>query len=243
MKKPVILGVLGVLALMLSGCSAEYWTGKTTMRTELSGPGWHFIDTKDNDIELDDASFDPTTKSGKIGKLVIRNNASDPITAEIARIEAIGQAQMSQVAYVSGLLQGLSNMISAAGTAAPGFSWLKSTGGGGGISIPTSLGELGITTGGTNAWTAPDQTAVAQAQIEAQKAYLALQQSIVDAQKKVVTTQPAETTGPTIQTVLDALSASDAQRGSQIGELSNEIVGIKDRITVLEQPTSQPVTP
>lgn len=37
------------VGLFLAGCSAEYWTGKTTMRTELSVRtpmgGLHFIDT------------------------------------------------------------------------------------------------------------------------------------------------------------------------------------------------------
>lgn len=232
--------LVALLLIFQVGCSAEYWTGKTTMRTELHGPGWSFIDTKDNDIEISDAEYDPSTHAGKIGKLTVKNNASTPIQAEIARIEAIGNAQMSQVAYVSGLLQGISNIVGAVGTAAPGLSWLKPTGGGGSISIPTALGELGFSTGGTTAWTAPDQTAIAQAQIEAQKAYLAMQEKIIEAQKKVSAsqpaTQPAQTTsaGPSIQDVLDAVAASDAQRGSQIGELSNELTELKDRVQALE---------
>jgi hypothetical protein len=87
-----------LLLVPLLGCSAEYWTGRTTMRTELRAPGWKFVDTKDNDISIAKASYDPNN-GGVLEGLTIRNNASDPITAEIERIRAIGEVQRIQVEY------------------------------------------------------------------------------------------------------------------------------------------------
>ena len=154
------IGALGcAAALLTTGCSAEWWTGKTTMRTELRGPGvfpFCFVDTKDNDIELTDVTYDPNTHAGRIGKLTVRNNASDPIRAEIERIRASNEGMVSQVAYMTGMMNGFAQLIGAAGRAVPGFSWLgPRPAAGGSVSLPTPWGSLGMTQNPQAPWVVP----------------------------------------------------------------------------------------
>ena len=104
-----------VVASCLIGCSAEYWTGKTTMRTEIridpTRKEIAFVDTKDNNLEVTD--FHAKFKESEVqwASLRLTNNASVPIQAEIERIRAIGEAQLSQVQYVTALLAGVKQIV------------------------------------------------------------------------------------------------------------------------------------
>jgi hypothetical protein len=111
-----------LLLLLLTGCSAGWWTGKTTMRTELEiSPVWksiNFVDTKDNDITIRGLDFDMEAKRCTIEELTLVNRASDAIAAEVARIQAIGEAQLTQAVYVKELTTGLQAVIEALAAAA-----------------------------------------------------------------------------------------------------------------------------
>lgn len=72
------------LLFLLEGCAF------ITPTTELSGPGWHFVDTKDNDIE-----FVGNFESGKfiIEKLTISNKSSPVIEANVQQMLALVEQQ------------------------------------------------------------------------------------------------------------------------------------------------------
>lgn len=99
----------------LSGCSAEHWAGKTTMRTELKfnpvTKTFYFVDTKDNDIEMEDLEMDAESKRLTLARLKIVNNSSTAIAAEVDRILAVAEAQKTQVEYVSALTDGIGNVV------------------------------------------------------------------------------------------------------------------------------------
>lgn len=114
-----------VLFLALNGCSAEYWAGaykaSTRFDVAVGGARVHFEDSKNNDIWLKDAIFDPVTKQVKIGWFHLRNNGSEVVRATGERADAVARAQMTQVSYVQAVTAGISQIIGAAGSAAPGI--------------------------------------------------------------------------------------------------------------------------
>lgn len=109
----------------LTGCSADYWLSTYKPSTYINaqyGPARFTLrDSKDNDIDVQGVEYDPVTKQFKINQLQIRNNSSDVVNATAARAAIVGQAQLSQVAYVQAMGNTISQIIGSAGQAAPGL--------------------------------------------------------------------------------------------------------------------------
>lgn len=82
----------GVALAACGGCAAL--GGAANPRTEVSASplgGFRFHDSKDNDIEIENAEYDPSTKALKIGKLTIRNNATDVRIASVQQMDAFNR--------------------------------------------------------------------------------------------------------------------------------------------------------
>lgn len=71
----------------LGGCSLPA-NPKTTLQAGPWGSYFSFYDSKDNDVEIVGAEFDPTIKRLKFDRLTIRNNASDVRRANVEQIQA-----------------------------------------------------------------------------------------------------------------------------------------------------------
>ena len=199
-----------LVCLVACGCSADYWLGKTTMETraEIVLPNGYkivFRDTKDNNVDVTDLKFNTETKEVMLGKLSIVNNASIPIGAEVPRITAAGIGQMSQVAYLNGVMQGIAGILGAAGQAAPGFSWLGAGSGGGGTSS-ASCPWAALLPGGQSAatgvsetiqpaWVSPytseDQAAMNAARLEAARLQAEYNLRMTELMMKKPATSPA----------------------------------------------------
>lgn len=98
--KVFILAISGLLC----GCAF------ITPTTELSGPGWSFRDTKDNDIDLV-ASYDPETKSFKIEKLIISNKSSPVIEANVQQMLAFVEQQKAANEGIKAAFEGITSTI------------------------------------------------------------------------------------------------------------------------------------
>jgi hypothetical protein len=132
--------VLALLAgcVLTTGCSAAYWTGRlepgTHFTVERSANGFAatFDDTKDNNLVVDEITYDPTTKTATIKGLKLTNSSSTVIAADAARMQFVIQGQLTQVAYLQAVGTTVSGIIGAAGSAAAPilgdyFSVLKAT--------------------------------------------------------------------------------------------------------------------
>jgi len=74
------------LALGAGGCF--YANPRTTFGFNPWSGKWEFYDSKDNDIEVTDLHVDPESKMVSIGKLTVRNNASDVRLANVEQQKA-----------------------------------------------------------------------------------------------------------------------------------------------------------
>jgi len=124
----VVLLVAVVCVVALAGCSAKYWTGVSDPVTKLKlNPLKYQIElenSKDVDVEASDVDIVHDGTSLKIGDLRVTDTASGVRRANVAQIDAVGQAQLTQVAYLKQLgdnfdaaLQRMDQMI---GSIAPG---------------------------------------------------------------------------------------------------------------------------
>lgn len=136
-----------LMLVALSGCSAGHWLDADARYTEFRinplTKTISFYDSKDNDVLME--GFEVNTKEGtaKLAKLQIVNKASDAIVAEVERMKAVGDAQMSQVAYLHEMMSGLSSIADALAKLANSLSWLvpaPSPPTATAISLPTPLG-------------------------------------------------------------------------------------------------------
>lgn len=104
--------VLAILLLPLTGCGML--TPKTSLQAGPFGSFFSFSDTKDNDIQIRGAEYDPATKAFKVDEIVVRNNASDPITANVAQLQALNEQMKIHGANLIGAMQQVTGMINAA---------------------------------------------------------------------------------------------------------------------------------
>lgn len=93
--------------LLLPGCSANHWLGADAKQTRvevnpLTGTV-KFLDSKDNDLEISNFKARVGQNEVTFDQLTLRNNASDPLVADVERIRVIGEAQLSQMEYVKAL--------------------------------------------------------------------------------------------------------------------------------------------
>ena len=109
-KRSFGLVVLSAI-VCLGGCVLGCAFIKPT--TQLSGGalGWEFVDTKDNDIALEGASFDPASKTFKIEKLIIGNKSSPVIEANVQQMLAFVEQQKAANEGIKAVFAGLSDMM------------------------------------------------------------------------------------------------------------------------------------
>jgi len=103
--------LLAIPSCLASGCGVLH--ARTSMGAGVFG--WHFTDTKDNDISFDEASYDPATKQFSIKGLVIRNNASDPMIANVQQIMAIVEQQKAANEGLKVFMDGIQPALSLLG--------------------------------------------------------------------------------------------------------------------------------
>lgn len=117
--------LVALVLVGISGCSADYWAGAykptTEFRAKYGPASISFTDSKDNNVSIEGAEYDPVTKKFKIDRLVIINNGSDVVNATGNRALQVAVAMQTQVQYVSALTAGISQIIGATGNAAPGL--------------------------------------------------------------------------------------------------------------------------
>lgn len=107
----VLIGLSGCLG----GCSLPA-NPHTSLQAGPFGGLFKFYDSKDNDLELEDANFDPQTKGFTVKKLTIRNNASDPRRANVEQIQAYTE-------QVKATTEMFSTMTKAIASAVPLSRW------------------------------------------------------------------------------------------------------------------------
>lgn len=83
-----------------------------------------FRDTKDNDIEIKNLKYDPATDGFSMESLVIRNNASDVMTANVAQMQVILEMHKTFGQNAQIVLGGLADI---AGQLTPLLGTLKTT--------------------------------------------------------------------------------------------------------------------
>lgn len=125
--------------LTQTGCSAAYWTGRldphTSIKVNPMDKTIEFFDDKNNDVTLKglrSTGADGKLTSLDIDELTIRNNATDVIAADAARMEQILKLQQVQVEYVAQLganftsalheLSGLATQIAVIARALPALA-------------------------------------------------------------------------------------------------------------------------
>ena len=147
-QRVVVVILLLVFGGCIFGCSAEYWTGRIEPVTRIGVSAWgggEFKDTKNNDILLQEAEFDPATKTFKIGHLAIRNNSSEVIDADAARMVMVEKIMQIQVDYQRQIGMNIQGALLAGGEAASNFL----------STLPSMSFDLGSLLGNANAWMAP----------------------------------------------------------------------------------------
>jgi len=98
-----------------TGCSASYWlgakAGQTRFRVDPFTHSVTFDDTKNNNVDIDRLTIDEQKKVYELLGFRLVNNASDPIAAEVDRVVAAGQGQLSQKAYAEVVMSGVANVV------------------------------------------------------------------------------------------------------------------------------------
>ncbi len=110
MRLGIALFLCFVGGCLNTGCSLP-----ANPRTEFGiGPFssvFKFHDSKDNDIEIVGAVFDPATNTFKVDKLTIRNNASDPRRANVEQIQAYTEQVKAMTAMVTQMTQAIAAAV------------------------------------------------------------------------------------------------------------------------------------
>lgn len=104
-----------LIPLLLGGGCLSTTAGCAFIKptTELAGPGWHFVDTKNNDIEIVNLNVDPETKAVHADSIVVRNNASDVVTANVAQMMAFVEQQRAANEGIREAFVGITNTANA----------------------------------------------------------------------------------------------------------------------------------
>ena len=79
--------------------------------TRLAGPGWEFVDTKDNDIQIKNAKFDPETKGFSVEDLIVANKSSPVIEANVKQMLAFAEQQRAFNEGLQVAMTGLANIV------------------------------------------------------------------------------------------------------------------------------------
>lgn len=95
--------------LPLFGC------GVLTPKTSVSyGPfGFSFADTKDNDVEIEGLEFNPETKTWKVDRFTLRNNASDPIKENVQQLVQVNEQMKTAGVNLKIAMEGVTNFATA----------------------------------------------------------------------------------------------------------------------------------
>lgn len=101
------LTVISLLLCLPLGCA--YANPRTELRAGPFGSLFQFHDSKDNDITIKGAEYNPDTQLFKIEELTIRNNASDVRTANVEQMKAHAE----QIRAMSEIVSQLSNVVKA----------------------------------------------------------------------------------------------------------------------------------
>lgn len=95
-----------ILCSLVMGCAYN------PAETKLGGGpfGWHFRDSKDNDIELKNLAVDPETKVVTLEYMSVRNNASDAARANVEQMMAFVEQQKAANEGIRITMEGLANI-------------------------------------------------------------------------------------------------------------------------------------
>jgi len=107
-----VLAILAfaALACLLPGCSMPA-NPHTRLRAGPLGGLFSFEDTKDNDIEIKGANYDPATGRFGLDSLVIRNNASDVRRANVEQMRAYTEQVQAVTNMVNMATQAIASKI------------------------------------------------------------------------------------------------------------------------------------
>ena len=111
-----IIFVFPLLAWLLAattGCNMPQ-----TPETRLTFDPWThsmtFHDTKDNDVLIEGAEYDGVTRTFKLQKLTLRNNASDVVVQHIEEMKIWNEQMRTANQGITNVMSGLTNMLSLA---------------------------------------------------------------------------------------------------------------------------------
>ena len=88
--------LMAAMAFPIGGCLTGCGAIKPHTKFGMGMFGWNLSDTKDNDIEVKNARYDPKTHEFSVESIVIRNNSSDVMTANVAQMQQITE-QMKEI--------------------------------------------------------------------------------------------------------------------------------------------------
>lgn len=71
--------------------------------------GWEFVDTKDNDILIKNAEYDPKTQQFKVEEIKVTNKASDVVAANVEQMLAFTEQQRAANEGLIGVVKELAN--------------------------------------------------------------------------------------------------------------------------------------
>ncbi len=89
----VLASFVCLLGLFQTGCGAAYWTGRlepgTTLSFSRSSQELFFHDTKDNNVAIQEASYNQDTREFTLKGVQVTNMSSPVIAADAARMEQV----------------------------------------------------------------------------------------------------------------------------------------------------------
>lgn len=111
--------LVAVLVVMIgSGCmppSARTHVGASIL-------GWDFTDTKDNDIDIEGAEYDPSTHKATLKSFKMRNNASDVNKTLTGMMMAYAEQQRAANEGIQQMMIGLNGLMGQAASIVRGSS-------------------------------------------------------------------------------------------------------------------------
>ena len=145
-----IIFVCPLLALILAGMGCNMpQSPETTLSFDPWTHSMRFHDTKDNDILIEGAEYDGTTKAFKLQKLTIRNNASDVMVQQIEEMKVWNEQMRTANQGITNVMSGLTNMLSLAAQVVGGATVNS------GVQTPFGGGSTEVKFGKVTAPTAP----------------------------------------------------------------------------------------
>ena len=138
---------LATIVLILGGCvlSGCAYNKPTTELSASAFGGFKFYDSKDNDIIVKGAEFNPETKQFSVEELTVKNAASPVIDANVQQMLAFVEQQRAANEGIKAAFDGLATMTGLitrmAETILPGS--------GGSIDTPYGGGEIHISSPAT----------------------------------------------------------------------------------------------